>query len=156
MVPGKYNIKIPLKQIADIRTVTGPAFIYRDNNLRYIAVKFSVRGRDLGSTIAEAQAKVNANVHLPKSYYATWNGEFENQVRASKTLNQVVPICLLAIFLILFTTFGNVKDAFLTLLNVPKSAPVLSIDSVVLVAANVTVEPVIVEVALLSHEPFTS
>ena len=119
MVPGKYNIKIPLKQIADIRTVTGPAFIYRDNNLRYIAVKFSVRGRDLGSTIAEAQAKVNANVHLPKSYYATWNGEFENQVRASKTLNQVVPICLLAIFLILFTTFGNVKDAFLTLLNVP-------------------------------------
>lgn len=119
MVPGKDNTKIPLKEIADIKTITGPAFIYRDNNLRYIAVKFSVRGRDLGSTIAEAQHKVNANVHLPKSYYTTWNGEFENQVRASKTLSQVVPICLLAIFLILFTTFGNVKDAFLTLLNVP-------------------------------------
>ncbi|MEP6949759.1 MAG: CusA/CzcA family heavy metal efflux RND transporter [Ginsengibacter sp.] len=119
MMPGKDNIKIPLKEISDIKTITGPAFIYRDNNLRYIAVKFSVRGRDLGGTIKEAQGKVNANVHLPRSYYATWNGEFENQVRASKTLSQVVPVCLLAIFLILFVTFNNVKDAFLTLLNVP-------------------------------------
>lgn len=119
MMPGKDNIKIPLKQIADIKTITGPAFIYRDNNLRYIAVKFSVRGRDLGGTIKEAQEKVDANVHLPKAYYSTWNGVFENQVRASKTLSQVVPICLLAIFLILFATFGNVKDAGLTLLNVP-------------------------------------
>ena len=119
MMPGKDNIKIPLKEIADIKTITGPAFIYRDNNLRYIAVKFSVRGRDLGSTITEAQQKVKANVHLPKSYYTTWNGEFENQVRASKTLSQIVPICLLVIFLILFVTFNNVKDAFLTLLNVP-------------------------------------
>lgn len=119
MMPGKDNIKIPLKEIADIKTITGPAFIYRDNNLRYIAVKFSVRGRDLGSTIAEAQQKVKANVHFPKSYYTTWNGEFENQVRASKTLSQIVPICLLVIFLILFVTFNNVKDAFLTLLNVP-------------------------------------
>ena len=56
---------------------------------------------------------------MPRGYYTTWNGEFENQVRASKTLSQVVPICLLAIFLILFVTFNNVKDAFLTLLNVP-------------------------------------
>ena len=98
MMPGKDNIKIPLKEIADIKTITGPAFIYRDNNLRYIAVKFSVRGRDLGSTIKEAQEKVNANVHLPRSYYTTWNGEFENQVRASKTLSQVVPVCLLGYF----------------------------------------------------------
>jgi Putative silver efflux pump len=119
MMPGKDNIKIPLKQIADIKTITGPAFIYRDNNLRYIAVKFSVRGRDLGSTIREGQQKVNENVHLPKGYYTTWNGEFENQVRASKTLGQVVPICLLVIFLILFATFGNVKDAMLILMNVP-------------------------------------
>ncbi|HEY5408794.1 MAG TPA: CusA/CzcA family heavy metal efflux RND transporter [Ginsengibacter sp.] len=119
MMPGKDNSKIPLKEIADIKTITGPAFIYRDNNLRYIAVKFSNRGRDLGSTISDAQSRVNANVHLPRGYYTTWNGEFENQVRASKTLSQVVPICLLAIFLILFITFNNVKDALLTLLNVP-------------------------------------
>ncbi len=119
MMPGKDNIKIPLKEISDIKTMTGPAFIYRDNNLRYIAVKFSVRGRDLGSTIAEAQQKVNAQVRLPRGYYTTWNGEFENQVRASKTLARVVPICLLAIFLLLFVTFNNVKDALLTLMNVP-------------------------------------
>lgn len=119
MVPTQDGSKIPIKEFADIRTLTGPAFVYRDNNSRYIPVKFSVRGRDLGSTISEAQAKVNQAIHLPKGYRMTWNGEFENQQRASKTLANVVPLCLLGIFLILFVTFGNVKDAFLTLLNVP-------------------------------------
>jgi heavy metal efflux system protein len=119
MVPTQDGSKIPIKELATIRTLTGPAFVYRDNNSRYIPVKFSVRGRDLGSTIAEAQAKVNEVVKLPKNYRMTWNGEFENQQRASKTLANVVPLCLLAIFLILFITFGNVKDALLTILNVP-------------------------------------
>ncbi|HVZ24918.1 MAG TPA: CusA/CzcA family heavy metal efflux RND transporter [Sediminibacterium sp.] len=119
MVPTQDGSRIPIKEIATIRTLTGPAFIYRDNNSRYIPVKFSVRGRDLGSTIAEAQAKVNQVVELPKNYRMTWNGEFENQQRASKTLANVVPVCLLGIFLILFITFGNVKDALLTILNVP-------------------------------------
>ena len=119
MIPTQDSSKIPLKEIADIRTLTGPAFVYRDNNSRYIPVKFSVRGRDLGSTITEAQAKVNAAVKLPHGYKLSWNGEFENQQRATKTLANVVPICLLAIFLILFITFGNVKDALLTILNVP-------------------------------------
>ncbi len=119
MVPTLDGIKIPLKEIADINILTGPAFIYRDNNSRYITVKFSVRGRDLGSTIAEAQQKVSATINLPKGYTTTWNGEFENQQRATKTLGQVVPICFLAIFLILFVTFGNAKDALLTIMNVP-------------------------------------
>jgi cobalt-zinc-cadmium resistance protein CzcA len=119
MVPGSDGAKIPLKEICTFKSNTGPAFIYRDNNQRYIAVKFSVRERDLGSTIAEAQQKVNANVKLPKNYSQTWNGEFENQIRASKTLANVVPICLLVIFIILFITFGNVKDSILTILNVP-------------------------------------
>lgn len=119
MVPGSDGAKIPLKEICIFKSSTGPAFIYRDNNQRYIAVKFSVRERDLGSTIAEAQQKVNANVKLPKNYSQTWNGEFENQIRASKTLANVVPICLLVIFIILFITFGNVKDSILTILNVP-------------------------------------
>lgn len=119
MVPTQDSSKIPISEIASIRTLTGPAFIFRDNNSRYIGVKFSVRERDLGSTIAEAQEKVNQVIHLPKGYVATWNGEFENQVRASKRLGQVVPLCLLAIFLILFITFGNVKDAALTIMNVP-------------------------------------
>lgn len=119
MVPTENGTKIPLKEISDIVMLTGPAFIYRDNNERYIAIKFSNRERDLGSTIAEAQQKVKDNVHLPKGYFLTWNGEFENAQRASKTLAHVVPVCLLAIFLILFITFGNVKDAVLTILNVP-------------------------------------
>ncbi|MDH7462099.1 CusA/CzcA family heavy metal efflux RND transporter [Chitinophagaceae bacterium 26-R-25] len=119
MVPATDGAKVPLKEISSIRTLTGPAFIYRDNNMRYITVKFSVRGRDLGSTIAEAQQKVNAATQLPDGYKMSWNGEFENQQRATKTLARVVPICLLVIFLILFVTFGNSKDAILTLMNVP-------------------------------------
>lgn len=118
-VPTQDGIKIPLSEIASSRKLTGPAFIYRDNNMRHIAVKFSVRGRDLGSTIAEAQAKVAKALQLPKEYSMTWNGEFENAERASKTLLHVVPFCLLGIFLLLFITFGNTKDALLTIMNVP-------------------------------------
>ena len=119
MIPTQNGSKIPISEISNIKTLTGPAFVYRDNNYRYIPVKFSVRGRDLGSTIKESQEKVEKNVHLPDGYKMSWNGEFENQQRASKTLMNVVPVCLLAIFLILFILFGNVKDATLTILNVP-------------------------------------
>ena len=119
MIPTQDGAKIPISEIATIKTLTGPAFIYRDNNSRHIAVKFSVRERDLGSTIVEAQQKVVAAVKLPPGYSITWNGEFENQIRAMNRLQQVVPLCLVAIFLILFITFGNVKDSILTLLNVP-------------------------------------
>jgi cobalt-zinc-cadmium resistance protein CzcA len=119
MIPTQDGSKIPISEISNIKTLTGPAFVYRDNNYRYIPVKFSIRGRDLGSTIKESQAKVEKNVRLPEGYKLSWNGEFENQQRASKTLMNVVPICLLAIFLILFMLFGNVKDATLTILNVP-------------------------------------
>ncbi|UAY52325.1 efflux RND transporter permease subunit [Ferruginibacter albus] len=119
MVPTQDGIKVPISEIATVRTLTGPAFIYRDNNMRHIAVKFSVRERDLGSTIAEAQQKVADAVKLPQGYTTTWNGEFENQIRATNTLNRVVPLCLLAIFIILFITYGNVKDSLLTILNVP-------------------------------------
>jgi cobalt-zinc-cadmium resistance protein CzcA len=119
MVPTMNGSKISIKEISTIKQLTGPAFIFRDNNTRYIAVKFSVRGRDLGSTIAEAQQKVNAAVKLDKGYAFTWNGEFENQIRASNTLAHVVPVCLLVIFLILYITFGNAKDAMLVILNVP-------------------------------------
>lgn len=119
MIPTQDSAKIPLKEISAIHTLTGPAFVYRDNNMRYIPVKFSVRGRDLGSTIVDAQNKVNDVIKLPEGYRMSWNGEFENQQRATKTLSNVVPVCLLAIFLILFMMFGNVKDAMLTILNVP-------------------------------------
>ncbi len=118
-VPTIQGNRIPLKEIAKITTLSGPAFVYRDNNKRFIGVKFSVRERDLGSTISEAQSKVNAQVKLPKGYNIVWAGEFENQVRATKTLGQVVPLSLIGIFLLLFILFGKVKDAALVLLNVP-------------------------------------
>ncbi len=119
MVPTMRGQKIPLKEIASVHIITGPAFIYRDNTKRFIGVKFSVRERDLGSTISEAQRKVAASVSLPKGYRMGWTGEFENQVRATSRLAQVVPISLLLIFILLFITFGNVRDAFLVLANVP-------------------------------------
>ncbi|MGG7661350.1 efflux RND transporter permease subunit [Dyadobacter sp. BHUBP1] len=120
MVPTLTGGKIPLKEISTIRTVTGPAFVYRDNNKRFIGVKFSVRERDLGSTIAEAQSKVKPLLSsLPKGYSVSWSGEFENQVRATARLGQVVPISLVGIFILLFIMFSNAKDAGLVLINVP-------------------------------------
>ncbi|KQS31284.1 efflux RND transporter permease subunit [Dyadobacter sp. Leaf189] len=120
MVPTLTGGKIPLKEISSIRTVTGPAFVYRDNNKRFIGVKFSVRERDLGSTIADAQNRVKPILkNLPKGYSVNWSGEFENQVRATARLGQVVPISLVGIFILLFIMFSNAKDAGLVLINVP-------------------------------------
>lgn len=118
-VPTIDGVKIPLKEIATIKKITGPAFIYRDNTKRFIAVKFSVRDRDLGSTIAEAQSVINKKVELPSGYSFGWTGEFENQVRATQRLSQVVPISLVGIFVLLFIMFGNIKDSLLVLANVP-------------------------------------
>ncbi|MCS6808589.1 MAG: CusA/CzcA family heavy metal efflux RND transporter [Bacteroidota bacterium] len=118
-VPTIHGAKIPMKEICSLKTVTGPAFIYRDNTQRFIGVKFSVRGRDLGSTIAEAQENVKNHVQLPRGYGIGWTGEFENQVRATQRLAQVVPISLLTIFVLLFAMFGTMKDALLVLANVP-------------------------------------
>jgi len=119
MVPTISGGQIPIKEIADINKTIGPILIFRDNNERYVALKFSVRDRDMGSTIAEAQKKVNAAVKLPKGYTMSWQGDFENQQRASSRLALVVPISLILIFFILFVLFGNVTDAGLILLNVP-------------------------------------
>ena len=119
MIPRENGNVIPLSEIAEIKQVTGPAFVYRDNNKRFIGVKFSVRERDLGSSINEAQKNVDKNIKLPKGYTIVWTGEFENQVRASNTLGNVVPISLIGIFILLFILFGNIKDAGLVLLNVP-------------------------------------
>jgi len=119
MIPRENGNVIPLSEIAEIKQVTGPAFVYRDNNKRFIGVKFSVRERDLGSTINEAQKNVDNNIKLPKGYTIVWTGEFENQVRASNTLGNVVPFSLIGIFILLFILFGNMKDAGLVLLNVP-------------------------------------
>ncbi|MFT3934212.1 MAG: CusA/CzcA family heavy metal efflux RND transporter [Chitinophagaceae bacterium] len=119
MVPTLRGAKVPIKNIATIETRTGPSLIFRDENRRYSAVKFSIRGRDMGSTIAEAQQKVDEKVKLDKGYEMQWAGDFENQQRATKRLTQVVPISILIIFLILFMMFGDLKDAGMVLMNVP-------------------------------------
>ena len=119
MVPTMNGNTVPLSEIATISDVNGPSLIYRDDNKRFSAVKFSIRCRDMGSTIEEAQKKVDAQVALPKGYSMKWTGDFENQRRATERLTQVVPISLALIFFILFTLFGNLKDAGLVLLNVP-------------------------------------
>jgi cobalt-zinc-cadmium resistance protein CzcA len=118
-VPSISGNKVPLREIADIGKITGISMIYRDDHKRYGAIKFSIRGRDMGSVITEAQAKVDAKIKLPKGYFLQWAGDFENQQRASKRLSQVVPISLLIIFFILFILFGNVRDSLLVLNNVP-------------------------------------
>jgi len=119
LVPTQSGSKVPVKEIASITEITGPCLIFRDDNERYSAVKFSVRGRDMGSAIAEAQAKVDKAVSLKKGYSMVWQGDFENQQRATKTLIRVVPISLLLIFILLFIMFGNFTDAGLVFLNVP-------------------------------------
>jgi heavy metal efflux system protein len=119
LVPTQSGSKVPIHEIATITQKTGPCLIFRDENRRYSAIKFSVRGRDMGSAIAEAQGKVNDRIHLKKGYSMVWQGDFENQQRASKRLSEVVPISLLLIFLLLFAMFGNLKDAGLVFLNVP-------------------------------------
>jgi cobalt-zinc-cadmium resistance protein CzcA len=119
LVPTQNGSRVPVKELASITQTTGPCLIFRDDNERYSALKFSIRDRDMGSTIAEAQKKVQEKVKLKHGYTMAWQGDFENQQRATKRLAQVVPISLLLILLLLVTMFGNFKDALLVFLNVP-------------------------------------
>jgi len=111
--------RIPLSQLAQIKVTSGAAFIYREGNRRFIAIKFGVRGRDIGGTVAGAQAKVARQVTLPSGYYTVWGGEFQSMQRAEARLALIVPATLLLIFFILFLMFGSVSRSLLVMLNVP-------------------------------------
>lgn len=113
------NKKIPLREIADIRFLTGPTFIYREGSSRYIAVGFSIEGRDLGSTIQEAKRKVAENVHLPKANQIVWAGEFESKERASKQLAVIIPAVLILILFLLYFNFGTIKDTLIAASTIP-------------------------------------
>ncbi len=119
LIPSSSGARIPLHEIADIGFKIGPAFIYREGNTRYIAVGFSIRGRDLGSTIDEAQRMVAQKVTLPSSYKMEWAGEFESKERATRQLMFIVPISLLTIFFLLYMNFGNMKDTSLSFITLP-------------------------------------
>ena len=114
--------RVPLSMVANVAVSDGPFYIYRESGRRYIAVKFSVRDRDLGSAVMEAQGLVNANVSLPASYRITWDGQFNQMKVAQKKLMMIVPLTLLAISLLLYSAFGNFRDALIVLLNVPFAA----------------------------------
>ena len=119
MLPLKDGKLLPLSAIADVSMATGRAAITRENGQRYIGVRMNVRGRDLGSFVAEAQQKIGAQVPVPAGYEVTWGGEFENQQRAMARLRIVIPLALIITFLLLFSAFNSVFDATLIMLNVP-------------------------------------
>jgi cobalt-zinc-cadmium resistance protein CzcA len=119
LVPLPEGRGIPLKQIAKLSLLEGPNQISREEGQRRIVVECNVKGRDIGGFVREAQEKMAAQVKLPVGYTVTWGGQFENQERAMKRLMIIVPITLLLIFLLLYMTFGSLKNALLIILNIP-------------------------------------
>lgn len=119
LVPTPTGGRIPLAQLADIALVEGPAQISREDTRRRIGVELNVRGRDIGSFVEEAQARIARDVQIPPGYYLTWGGTFENLQRASERLLIVVPLALFLIFVMLFSTFNSVKQAILIYTGIP-------------------------------------
>ena len=119
MLPLKSGALVPIAAVADVSMGTGRAAITRENGRRYVGVRMNVRGRDMGSFVAEARDRVAAAVSLPPGYEITWGGEFENQQRAMARLRLVIPLALLLTFVLLFAEFGAVADCLMVLLNVP-------------------------------------
>ena len=110
--------RVSLAQLCSIKEEDGASEIYRENNQRYVAVKYSVRGRDLGGAVEEAMKKVNAQVAMPRGYHIDWEGEYQSQKRASARLEIIVPITIFLIFIILYTMFRSFKWASLIMVNV--------------------------------------
>ena len=114
--------KVPLGMVANVKLSDGPFFIYREAGKRYIAVIFSVRGRDLGGAVEDAKFLVETNVALPTNYAITWDGQFNQMKAAQQKLMVIIPLTLLAIFLLLVIALANVRDAVIVLINVPFAA----------------------------------
>ena len=110
--------RVSLAQLCDIREADEGSEIYRENNQRYVAIKYSVRGRALGDAVREAIAKVDAQVKLPRGYHIGWEGEYQSEVRAEKRMAIIVPITVLLIFIILFSMYRSSKWALLILATV--------------------------------------
>ena len=111
---------IPLETVADIKITDGPPMINSENAMLRGSVLFNVRDRDLGSTVKDAQKKLNAMIaKMPKGYYVEWSGQWENQIRANKTLGMILPIVVIIIFLILYFTYHSMKEALITMITVP-------------------------------------
>ena len=111
---------IPLEAVADIKITDGPPMINSENAMLRGTVLFNVRERDLGSTVKEAQQKLNQMISkLPKGYFLEWSGQWENQIRANKTLTMIMPVVFIIIFMVLYFTYHSIKESFVTMITVP-------------------------------------
>lgn len=119
LVPTPNSSSIPLSQIADVSIEEGPAQISRENGQRRIVVELNVRGRDIGSFVGEAEKIIYNKVELPTGYYLEWGGTFEQLARARERLAIVVPLSLFLIFLLLFISFGSIRNALLIYTGIP-------------------------------------
>lgn len=115
--PG--GIKVPLDELASLEEIVGPRQITREDNQRFITVQCNVRGRDIGSFVAEGQRMIEQRVRLPSGYLVQWGGQFELQQEANMRLALVVPLTLLIVFLLLYSTFNSLRNSLLILLNIP-------------------------------------
>ena len=121
-VAAKDGLLIPLGQVANVNVEEGPVLVSRENIQRRIVVQFNVRGRDLGSFIADAQQAFQSGLKLPTGYIAEWGGQFKNLQRASARLLIVVPLALFLIFVLLYTSFNSIRPALMIYLNIPLAA----------------------------------
>ncbi len=119
LISGPEGIKVPLAQIATIEEIVGPRQITRENNQRFISIQANVIERDIVSFVEEAQQAIDNKIQLPPGYYTTWGGQFRLQQEANKRLAIVIPATLVIISLLLYSSFGSLKNAALILLNIP-------------------------------------
>ncbi len=119
LITGANGINVPLSQVAEVKEIVGPRQITRENNQRFISIQANVIERDIVSFVEEAQQAIEAKVKLPPGYFTTWGGQFRLQQEANKRLAIVIPVTLLIISLLLYSSFNSIKNAGLILLNIP-------------------------------------
>lgn len=119
LIAAPDGAKVPLDQLASVDEIVGPRQITRENNQRFITVQCNVRGRDIGSFVAEGQKAIEEKVQMPPGYLVSWGGQFELQQEANRRLALVVPVTLFVVMLLLFMNFNSLKNTFLILLNIP-------------------------------------
>jgi len=119
LISGPNGLRVPLAQVAEIKEIVGPRQITRENNQRFITIQANVVGRDIGSFVAEAQQAIDDKVSLPAGYLTTWGGQFRLQQQANARLAIVVPVTLIIVAMLLYSSFNSLKNAALILLNIP-------------------------------------
>jgi cobalt-zinc-cadmium resistance protein CzcA len=119
LVPTSSGALVPLRELCEIQEKSGASYVYREENARYIPIKFSVRGRDLGGAVAEAQDKIARTIKLPSGYFLNWTGEFGAMQEAVERLKIVVPVAMILIIFLLYSAFNSILDVMIVLSNIP-------------------------------------